>query len=156
MSSKKEEGRGKESEKGQKSRSKEERTTTTIGVALMETITPRYQTYLRQILTDRFDESELRTLCFDLDVDYDALSGGTKADKARELIGYLSRRDRVTELVEIGQRLRPDIPWKSPTAVPEPADLEAMVAQAKTQPPLPEPVSTEKPGPTPLCPYRGL
>ena len=40
---------------------------------------------LRQTLSSRFNESELRTLCFDLKVDYDDLPGKAKSDKAREL-----------------------------------------------------------------------
>jgi hypothetical protein len=47
---------------------------------------------LRQILATRFSESELRTLCFDLGIDYDDLPGQEKASKARELIAYLERR----------------------------------------------------------------
>jgi dihydroneopterin aldolase len=58
-----------------------------------------------------FNESELRTLCFDLEVDYDNLRHATKADAVRELIGYLERRDRVPELVAVGQQLRPDVSW---------------------------------------------
>jgi tetratricopeptide (TPR) repeat protein len=67
---------------------------------------------LRQTLTDRFNEGELRTLCFDLSVDYDSLPGEDKASKARELVAYLQRRDRIRELLETGKRLRPDIPWE--------------------------------------------
>jgi tetratricopeptide (TPR) repeat protein len=66
-------------------------------------------TQLRHILTERFDEGELRTLCFDLGVDYDSLPDRGKANKARELVAYLERRDRILELIEMGQRLRPDI-----------------------------------------------
>ena len=35
--------------------------------------TTNYLTNLRQTLTSRFDESELRDLCFDMRIDYDAL-----------------------------------------------------------------------------------
>jgi hypothetical protein len=66
---------------------------------------------LRRILSTRFDEGELRTLCFDLEVDYDSLPGQSKADKARELVAYLGRRGRISRLTRVGQRLRPDISW---------------------------------------------
>jgi tetratricopeptide (TPR) repeat protein len=69
-------------------------------------------THLRQVLTDRFSDDELRTLCFDLGLDYDLLPGEGKGGKARELVRYLERRERLTELFEIGEELRPDIPWK--------------------------------------------
>jgi hypothetical protein len=67
---------------------------------------------LRQILTERFSESELQTLCFDLGVDYEGLPGAGKTDKARELVSYLARHHRVHELVQVGQQLRPDISWE--------------------------------------------
>jgi len=66
---------------------------------------------LRQILATRFNEGELRTLCFDLEVDYGDLPGGGKASKARELVAYLARRDRIGELIETGKGLRPEIDW---------------------------------------------
>ncbi len=71
-----------------------------------------YLIRLHQMLTDRFSEEELRTLCFQLGVDYEVLPGRGKADKARELVQYLERRDRVHELVEIGKGVRPDVPWE--------------------------------------------
>jgi len=66
---------------------------------------------LRQILATRFDEEELRTLCFDLGINYDDLPGQGNANKARELIAYLDRHDRISELVSIGKQLRPDVAW---------------------------------------------
>jgi serine/threonine protein kinase len=71
-----------------------------------------YLVELSKILGERFDEGELRALCFHLDdVDYDSLPGEGKASKARELISYLERRNRISELIEIGEQLRPDISW---------------------------------------------
>jgi len=66
---------------------------------------------LRHILTERFDEEGLRTLCFDLDVDYDDLPAHGKAGKARELVKHFEQRGRMPELVEAGGKLRPDITW---------------------------------------------
>jgi formylglycine-generating enzyme required for sulfatase activity len=66
---------------------------------------------LRRNLVEHFNDSELRTLCFDLDVNYDALAGLGTVDKARELIAYLERRGRISELVETCQRLRPHVTW---------------------------------------------
>jgi hypothetical protein len=75
--------------------------------------TPRqkYLTRLRQTLATRLDDSELRTLCFDLGIDYADLPGEGRADKARELIAYLDRRDRIPDLLSVGHQLRPDILW---------------------------------------------
>ncbi|MBN1888795.1 MAG: hypothetical protein JW850_12440 [Thermoflexales bacterium] len=66
---------------------------------------------LRQILADRFDEGELRTFCFDLQLDYDDLLGTSKLDKARELVAYCERHNQVYGIIDTGKRLRPDIDW---------------------------------------------
>ncbi|MBN1814975.1 MAG: SPFH domain-containing protein [Anaerolineae bacterium] len=66
---------------------------------------------LWRTLETRFDEGEFRGLCFGLNVGYDVLPGDGLANKARELVQYLERRDRTFELVEMGNELRPDIPW---------------------------------------------
>ena len=84
---------------------------------------------LHQILTERFAHGELRTLCFDLGVDYDDLPGGGKADKARELIVYLERRDRIRELLEAGKRLRPDVSWEEALVEWAQARLDADMAR---------------------------
>jgi HEAT repeat protein/KaiC/GvpD/RAD55 family RecA-like ATPase len=68
-------------------------------------------TELVQILAERFSQEELKTLCFNLGIDYDDLPTVGKANKARELVEYLGRRNRIFELLQIGKRLRPDIPW---------------------------------------------
>ncbi|MAT97204.1 MAG: hypothetical protein CL608_08680 [Anaerolineaceae bacterium] len=70
---------------------------------------------LRQILETRFSDSELRTLCFDLGVDYEGLPGEGKLNKVRELISYLDRRDRIHQLTKIGKKLRPEISWEGET-----------------------------------------
>jgi hypothetical protein len=67
---------------------------------------------LLQILSERFDEGELQSLCFHLGVGYDDLPGEGKANKARELIQYLERRGQIVDLIETGKRLRPDVPWQ--------------------------------------------
>lgn len=72
----------------------------------------QYIVLLRQILTDRFDEEELRTLCFELGIDYDDLPGRGKAAKARELASYFGRRKQIPKCVEVGKQLRPDILWE--------------------------------------------
>lgn len=86
-------------------------TRTVDAVSERRSLEPGYRTRLRQLLSTCFDAGELRTLCFDLGVEYDDLPGAGKADKARELITYLERHSRIYELWEIGKRLRPDVPW---------------------------------------------
>jgi tetratricopeptide (TPR) repeat protein len=85
---------------------------------------------LRQLLTERFDEGELRTLCFDLGVDYASLPAEGKANKARELVAYLDRHDHVSDLLQVGQRLRPDVDWAQVYLDDRMADLRAKRNQA--------------------------
>ena len=77
-----------------------------------ERLKPGYRTRLRQLLSTHFNKGELRTLCFDLDVEYDDLPGEGTADKARELVRYLERHSRINDLLEVGKQLRPDVPWE--------------------------------------------
>ncbi len=70
----------------------------------------QYLIHLRRILTERFGEGELKTLCFDLGIDHQDLPVG-HADKARELLTYCDRHNRIPALVQYGKRARPDISW---------------------------------------------
>ncbi len=66
---------------------------------------------LRQLIFDLFDEDELRSLCFDLDVNYDGLPGrGTEA-KARELVLYMRRRQRLGALLAACRQARVEVDW---------------------------------------------
>lgn len=58
-----------------------------------------------------FNDSELRGLCFDLDVDYEGLSGENRLERLRELITYMNRRQRLPDLVNRCQELRPKKNW---------------------------------------------
>lgn len=59
-------------------------------------------------LVAHFNLDELKTLCFYLNVEYEVLPGDGKETKIRELITYLERRNRIFELWEICNRLRPE------------------------------------------------
>jgi hypothetical protein len=70
-----------------------------------------YWAELRQVLVDRFSESELKDLCFDLGIDYETLEGENKLDKARELVLFCKRHDRTPELVTAVRVSRRGISW---------------------------------------------
>jgi hypothetical protein len=53
---------------------------------------------LRQELTSRLDIEELRTLCFDLGIEYDSLRGEGLEAKVRELVDREQRHDGVGRL----------------------------------------------------------
>jgi hypothetical protein len=91
-------------------------------------------TRLFELIHGRFDLSELRTFCFYLGVDFENLPGGTKADKARELVQHLHRRDRIISLLQTGRQLRPDVPWDEIPSVARPmilSPLQTQTLQAK-------------------------
>jgi hypothetical protein len=55
---------------------------------------------LRRALVQHFSLEELRTLCFDLHLDFDELPGTSKSDKTRELVQYWQKRNQLDRLVE--------------------------------------------------------
>jgi hypothetical protein len=63
---------------------------------------------LRETLALRFGLEELKTLCFDLNVEAENLPPD-RAGMARELISYMKRYNRLPELVDYIRRKRPDI-----------------------------------------------
>jgi hypothetical protein len=69
-----------------------------FGEKRSEKQSPLSPAQIRRELTDRVDEEELRTLCFDWGIDYDSLPGKGKAAKVRELVSREQRRDGVGRL----------------------------------------------------------
>ncbi|MCI0575509.1 MAG: aminoglycoside phosphotransferase family protein [Chloroflexi bacterium] len=66
---------------------------------------------LRQMMASHFSLEEMRTLCYDLDIDFDDLPGSGKEGKIRELITYCERRGRVENLVDACREKRPHVNW---------------------------------------------
>ena len=64
---------------------------------------------LRQALDDGYNDSELRDLCFELDIDYEDLPGDSQSAKARELVLYARRHGLLAQLVEKVMRERPQL-----------------------------------------------
>ena len=76
----------------------------------MRTKTLSKLTELCQKLNACFDKSEIRSLCFELGVDYDNLPEA-KDDAIRELIRFLARHRQIEELIVACRRVRPHIMW---------------------------------------------
>lgn len=66
---------------------------------------------LRQALMAYFDIGDLKTVCFDLGIDFNSIPGESKSEKVVELIGYVTRTGRVIELIDQCSKLRPNVPW---------------------------------------------
>jgi formylglycine-generating enzyme required for sulfatase activity len=69
------------------------------------------------MLDESFNGEEIRTLAFDLQVDYDSLPGQGKAAKARELVAEMQRNGRIPELVSHCAEIRPYLDWTDQSAV---------------------------------------
>ncbi|MEM9774466.1 MAG: SH3 domain-containing protein [Chloroflexota bacterium] len=66
---------------------------------------------LKEILIHWFSSEELEDASFDLGLDFRALGGSTKEANVRNLIMELSRRGRLTQLLEWCDQHRPEIEW---------------------------------------------
>lgn len=71
-------------------------------------------TELRDQLIEAFNLSELKKLCFDLDIRHESLPGETIDDKARELVAYCCRHGRLPQLVAKCRLLRANRSWPDP------------------------------------------
>lgn len=56
-----------------------------------------------------FNDEELRTLCFELEIEYEDLPATTRTGRARELISYCQRENQVDRLVLAMRRERPNL-----------------------------------------------
>ncbi len=77
-----------------------------------------YAARLYKMLSRYFDEQELRSLMFELGVEYDNLPGVGVIGKARELVAYMNRRNRLNDLIMAAYKERPQIPWPHPPQTP--------------------------------------
>lgn len=66
---------------------------------------------LRDNLNTYFSVSELRSLCFDLGIDYENLAGDSKNVKVMELVQMMQRHGRLPELVDLVRQQRPHVSW---------------------------------------------
>ena len=66
---------------------------------------------LRKALTRYFDLEELRTLCFDLSIEYEELPGETKSGKVTALLDHCERHGRLPFLLTYLQNERSQIDW---------------------------------------------
>ena len=58
-----------------------------------------------------FGEEDIKSLCFELEIDYDNLPALGKSNKIRELIILVARNNSVDQLIGVCQTSRPKINW---------------------------------------------
>lgn len=66
---------------------------------------------LRHALTSSFSLSELKIICFDLNIPYEELFRESKNETIIEIIHYCIRANRIHELIEHCKKQRPIGPW---------------------------------------------
>lgn len=66
---------------------------------------------LRKLIEKRFDLEELRTLCFDLNINYDELSGDRLSTKTVALVEYMRRFGQMPQFMEALENARPVLDW---------------------------------------------
>lgn len=68
-------------------------------------------TRLRQLFNEHFGMADLQGLCFDLNVDFEALKGEGKPEKIMALLIYMARNHRLEALLTRCRELRPSVDW---------------------------------------------
>jgi formylglycine-generating enzyme required for sulfatase activity len=110
---------------------------------------------LYEFILDYYSLSELKDLCFYLDVVYDDLDGAARKDKARELVEHLARRRRLDDLRAVLSQQRPEQYGEKFPALdiaPPKARLERPLTSAIVDSRLPTVVRLDDSSPTPLPP----
>jgi hypothetical protein len=69
-----------------------------------------YET-LFEAMNALFNDAEIRDICFNLNIDYEDLSGSGKSGKIRELISFCERRVGIQHLYAMVKKKRPKVEW---------------------------------------------
>lgn len=85
---------------------------------------------LRRQMVDCFDLNELRTLCLDMGIRYDDLSGDTISTKTASLVAIMQRRGQLAKLTAVLQHERPHITWFVPAQLEQQYGLRRNVRAA--------------------------
>lgn len=87
---------------------------------MTETQSSAYLSAVHKLLVAHFNEEELKTLCLSLGVAYDDLPANGRTNKARELVTYLERRDRLADLRVAVLNARSNATWPATASAPPP------------------------------------
>lgn len=92
-----------------------------------------YLSQLHQLLNQHFDLAEVRTLCLDLNIDYESVAGQEKSSRIRELLLALGRNGRLPELISLAKKLRPLVDWPP---LPDDFEMPESLSSANTNIPV--------------------
>ena len=102
---------------------------------------------LRKALTNLLNDEELRTLCFDLEINYDTLPGREINGKIQELIARFEKAGHIPALIAACRELRPHADWDEIAA----AYAQARAARPALTPSRPRRWPTSRPRSTAIC-----
>ncbi len=89
--------------------------------------------HLRQVLTQYYNEGELRTMCFDMGIDYESIGGRGKGEKVVELVAYAQRYGRLDQIAAYVRQTRDFIQLKTTDTLPElPKAIPGMIGSGAT------------------------
>ncbi len=92
----------------------------------MATESAQYLATLHKNINERFNFSEVKTLCFNLGVDYENIPGNNRSAFVRNLILSMARQNRLQELVDAVRIERDFVDWQN---VPTNFELPNSIAQ---------------------------
>jgi hypothetical protein len=96
----------------------------------MTTESAKYLSTLHKQIDQYFSFSEVRTLCFDLGVDFENIPGDIRSAFIRNLIISLAKQNRLQALVNLVRQERPFVDWQD---VPPDFELPTSMAQENIQ-----------------------
>ncbi|MCB8977791.1 MAG: hypothetical protein H6657_10245 [Ardenticatenaceae bacterium] len=74
--------------------------------------------HLRQVLTQYYSEGELRTMCFDMGIDYESIGGRGKAEKVADLVIFAQRNGRLNQFAAYVRQTRSFIQLRTTDTLP--------------------------------------
>ncbi len=96
----------------------------------MATESAQYLSTLHKQVDRYFSFSEVKTLCFNLGVDYENIPGDGRSAFIRNLIISLAKQNRLPELINLVRQERPFVDWQD---VPADFELPISIAQENIQ-----------------------
>lgn len=74
---------------------------------------PPIPSNLKNNMRERLSATDIKTICFDMEISYDALSSGAIYDKINALILYSRQHGRVDELIQLCHDQNQSVDWRS-------------------------------------------
>ena len=78
---------------------------------LLDIQNPKFRARLRKNIDTYFNEDDIRTICYDLSIDYESISGESKSAKIRELLAFCERKGNLEDFINSVRQERPNILW---------------------------------------------